>query len=299
MAGILVLGDALLDVHATPREPMRPGGDVPADVRLGVGGQGANVAVRLARRGRSVRLACAVGDDVAAPLVRDALYRAGVSVVPMPARATGSVVILLDAAGERTMLSDRVPFASAAAARLPELAPAADWIVVSGYLLEEPRQPLAAAAMGSARRMLVGCPFRDADAWRAGLLALAPDLLVLNRREAASLVDLPPDRSPAELATTLAPLTEGTTVVVTDGAGVAAATGTDPAIETATPAGDGVIDTTGAGDAFAATLLAEVHAAWPPSAEALRAAMVRAGTVASQVARVVGAQTPVPAEETA
>jgi sugar/nucleoside kinase (ribokinase family) len=294
MAGVLVAGDALLDVHATPAEPIRHGGDVPAVVRLGVGGQGANLAVRLARAGVAVRLACAIGDDEAGPLVRDRLYRAGVTVVPMPARATGSVVILLDQAGERTMLSDRVPFAPALAARLTELVSSVDWIVISGYLLEEPGQPLRAADSGAARRMLVGCPFREADAWRAGLAAWSPDLLVLNRGEAATVADAAPADPPppvGELASALAARSAAETVVVTDTSGAAAAvTDGRPAVEIAIEPDGGVVDTTGAGDAFAATLLAALHEAWPPDPSVLRDAMARAASVATAVARVVGAQ---------
>jgi ribokinase len=297
MAGILVAGDALLDVHATPAEPIRPGSDVPAVVRLGVGGQGANLAVRLARRGLAVRLACAIGDDSAAPLVRDRLSRAGVTVVPMPARATGSVVILLDPAGERTMLSERVPFLPVLAARMPQLATTVGWVVVSGYLLEEAGEHLTSAATGSARRMLVGCPFRDPQAWRAGLEALAPDLLVLNRGEAAALLGTRDDASlptVGALASSLAAAGLAGTAIVTDVTGVAAAsTDTRIAVEIALEPDDSVIDTTGAGDAFAATFPAAVHDAWPPELEALREALRHAASVATAVARVVGAQTAV------
>lgn len=297
MPGILVAGDAMLDVHVTPAEPIQPGRDVPAVVRLGVGGQGANLAVRLARRGLSVRLACAIGDDSAAPLVRDRLSRAGVTVVPMPARATGSVVILLDPAGERTMLSERVPFLPVLAARLPELASTVDWVVVSGYLLEEAGERLTAAATGSARRMLVGCPFRDPQAWRIGLEAFAPDLLVLNRGEAAALVDAEDDASlppVGELAASLAAEGMADTNLVTDVSGVAAAvTEARPPVEITLEPDGSVIDTTGAGDAFAATFLAAVHDAWPPEPGALREALRHAASVATAVARVVGAQAPV------
>lgn len=290
MGDILVVGDALLDVHATPAEPMRRGGDVPAVVRLGVGGQGANLAVRLARRGLDVRLACAIGDDEAGPLVRDRLYRAGVTVVPMPARATGSVVILVDAAGERTMLSDRVPFSPALAVRLPELAPMASWIVVSGYLLEEPSVRLRGPAMGGVRRAVVSSPFRDTPGWRAALDALAPDLLVLNRAEGAALAGRETDDPVGVLATDLAKGGVAGLVVVTDVTGAAAASGDAAAIEVANEPDPSVVDTTGAGDAFAATLLAQLHAAWPPEPDALGDAMAEASRVATAVSRVVGAQ---------
>ena len=111
---ITVVGDALLDVHVVPARPPRPGGDVPAEIRLEPGGQGANVAVRLGRRRLPVRLVCALGADAAGGLLRERLAADGVEVVGISAPASGAVVVLLDAMRERTMLSQRVPFASAA-----------------------------------------------------------------------------------------------------------------------------------------------------------------------------------------
>ena len=78
---VAVLGDALLDVSLDPVEPMRRGGDVPATVRLAPGGQGANLAVRLARRGVRARLACGLGDDPVGRLLREGLEAEGVEVL--------------------------------------------------------------------------------------------------------------------------------------------------------------------------------------------------------------------------
>ena len=55
-----VVGDALLDVRVTTLGPTRHGSDVPAEVHLRPGGQGSNLAVRLARRGLEVSLACGI-----------------------------------------------------------------------------------------------------------------------------------------------------------------------------------------------------------------------------------------------
>ncbi|MDP9133367.1 MAG: PfkB family carbohydrate kinase, partial [Actinomycetota bacterium] len=130
MIRVVVVGDAVLDVVARPASPIRPGADVRAHIRVGTGGQGANLAVRLARLGGlSVELVCGLGPDPAAEIVLDALKAEGVTVSPVAVDATGSVVILVDAAGERTMLSQRATFGSAAPARLRH---DADWIVVSG-----------------------------------------------------------------------------------------------------------------------------------------------------------------------
>ena len=134
-SSVVVIGDALLDVLAVPSEPMRRGADVPAAVHAAPGGQGANLAVRLARRGIAVELLCALADDAAGRLLLATLAADGVRVQPLPAEATGAVVALVDSAGERTMLSQRVPSASALAVAPPGRA---DWLVVSGYLLLEP-----------------------------------------------------------------------------------------------------------------------------------------------------------------
>lgn len=292
MAAILVAGDALLDVHVIPNSPIRAGADVPASVQLDTGGQGANLAVRLARAGLVVRLACAIGDDNAGSLVRHRLERAGVAMALLPARRTGSVVILVDAAGERTMLSDRVPFRSVLATRIESLVADADWVVLSGYLLEESGEPLGAGPLGGVRRMLVGCPFRDADAWRDAAEAWRPDLLVLNRAEAAALAPAAGAASAKarDLALRLVESGVASTVVVTDVIAVAAAAADGEVVDISVATDPTVVDTTGAGDAFAATLLAELHAAWPPRPDALRTALERAATVATGVARAVGAQ---------
>ena len=62
-----VLGDCTLDIAIVPEARRRHGGDVPAEIRLGPGGQAANLAVRLARMGErsSVRLVAAMADDLA------------------------------------------------------------------------------------------------------------------------------------------------------------------------------------------------------------------------------------------
>ena len=187
--GVVVIGDALLDVTARPATKPRPGADVPAEVRIGPGGQGANLAVRLARRGVKVKLVCAVGDDPGGMLLRRELEGEGVGLAAVPADATGTVVILLDERGERTMLSHRVPFAAGAAAAMPD---SVAWMVLSGYLLLEPGGSDLTAALGThpSHRALVGCTVPDGmtDRWLGAAAMLHPDLLVLNRDEAFALV---------------------------------------------------------------------------------------------------------------
>jgi ribokinase len=292
---VAVVGDALLDVTIDPSEPMRPGGDVPAAVRVGPGGQGANVAVRLARRRVAVRLACALGEDGAGRLVRDALEADGVRVDAAGTSATGAVALVIAAGGERAMLSQRVPVLPGV--DLGALSHGIDWLVVSGYaLLEDGAIDFARrCAAHQTRRAILGCalPGDGVPAWRSAAGAAAADLLVLNVDEARALSGR--DDLGEALAATLAPEL-GELVVVTGPRGASAA-GTDLRVTVDAAAdGAGALDTTGAGDAFAADLIAAVGATWPPDADALRAAMSRALATAAEVVGVPGAQGVVPSE---
>jgi len=274
---VSVIGDALLDVHVAPSTSPRPGEDVPAAIRLAPGGQGANLAVRLARRGVPVALTCALADDVAGRIVRAALEAENVELRAVQAEATGVVVVLLDGRGDRTMLSQRAPFAGAADGA------AADWLVLSGYLLLEPAGEALARSLGAGpgRRVLIGCAVPDdlAGAWRAAAAAFGPDLVVMNAREMERLTP------------------EGTLgIAVTDAGGATATIGTATAEVRVTP-GSKAVDTTGAGDAFAATLVAGLlDAEWPPAQAVLESALRGAVELAAAVARAPGAQARVGAE---
>ena len=276
MKGVTVIGDALLDIVATPDRPVRPGGDVPGEIRIGAGGQGANLATRLARQGMEAELVCGLGDDPAGDILRRSLEAEGVRLRAVAVAATGSVVIVLDETGERTMLSHRAAFASAVDA---PTARDADWVVVSGYVLHEASgvDLARSLAVGHGHRVLVGCALAgDAAAWLRAATALAPGLTVLNRDEAAAI------GASHSLG--------GGGLVVTDASGAAATIGRVSA-EIRVPAGEPAVDTTGAGDAFAAGLIASLaHGAWPPTAGSLERGLAAATELASAVARTPGAQ---------
>lgn len=273
---VRVVGDALLDVHVVPAAAPRAGSDVPARVTLLPGGQGANVAVRLARAGVPVELVCAIGPDAAGELVRATLAAEGVRLAIVPTALTGTVVVLRAADGERTMLSQRVPLA-AAAARLP-LSDDDAWLVLSGYPLAEPDgSRLADAARSAGRRVVAGCAVgtEAIDAWRAQLARIEPHLLVLNREEAERLGPIPGEAA----------------LIVTDPRGARLTrAGHEERVEP--PAAEGpTVDTTGAGDALVAGLVAALlDAGWPPTDAELRVALAEATALAAQVTQVEGAQ---------
>jgi ribokinase len=288
---ITVVGDVLLDVHVVPTQPPRPGGDVPAEIRLGPGGQGANVAVRLARRRLPVRLVCAIGADAEGNLLRDHLAADGVEVASLPAPATGAVVVLLDAKGERTMLSRRVPFATQLR---PELLAEAGFLVVSGYLLLE-RDAGISGSGESPRRILLGCSLgsTEVSGWLDAAADLRPHLTIVNADEAGAVSGV--DAEPSVLARQVAERLEAIAVVTHPGGAAASLDGVS--VEIATTTAEPAVDATGAGDAFSAGLIAALaYAPWPPDARRLERAMASAADLASAVASVPGAQGRVAAE---
>lgn len=307
---VVVIGDCLLDVSLRHESRVEIGGDVPAEIRLGAGGQGANVAVRLSRRGRHVRLVAPVGRDAVGELLRAALTDDGVELAPLPVASSGAVAALIDASGERTMYSDRRALDAAAAVAAAGRCP---WIHVSGYAL------LGDAGGALARRLagrfvsVNGGSAAAHDGRAAQLLerlrALRPSLLVLNATEVAALLpaatrnpaaaDPALAAKPAQAAGLLADEL-GSLVVVTDAArGAFAAWGSGRGLHVAAHAVRAT-DATGAGDAFAAAVIDELAGgAWPPDEERIRRAVVAGVNLAARVVTVVGAQARVRGEHDA
>lgn len=301
MSRFLVVGDAILDVTVAPSRPVRAGGDVPAVIRLGPGGQGANVAVRLARRGERVGLLAPIADDAGGRLLRESLATEEVDMLSTPVVRSAVVVALLDAGGERSMLSDRQAIAANdAAAALDH----GDWIHVSAYaLLDDVNGDGLAAALGtrgaSVRLSLAGgsIPPEPAvvDRFLGRVATARPDVVVVSRDEAAALLGRPSEmaREAARRLADRAPVV----VVTAGGAGSAAASGGSvvavPAPEVPGPA----LDATGAGDAYVAALISRLAAgSWPPDQAGLHAGMEEGSLAGALVARVVGAQARVAGE---
>jgi sugar/nucleoside kinase (ribokinase family) len=261
-ARIVVAGDVMTDVVATLAGPVARGSDTPARIVQRPGGAGANVAVWLARAGVPATLIAAVGDDLPGRAAAQALAAAGVDarLTIDPARPTGSCIVLVEPGGERSMLPD--PGANDALAPAP-LPAAAAHLHLSGYALLRPGSRAAARALlAAARAAGLGVSVDPASA--APLAAAGADaflgwagpvdLLVPNRDELAVL-----GGDPAAL---IGPARE---VVVTLGAEGAlwtdGATTVRAAAEPVT-----AVDATGAGDAFAAGLLAARLAGAAPAA---------------------------------
>jgi ribokinase len=296
-----VIGDATLDVSvqvsAGPSGPTSAG-DARARITVGPGGQGANVAVRLARTGIEVRLIAPLADDPAGRVVRRHLEDESVEVAALPAARTSMVVVMVAPGGERMMLSDRV----GAEGDLASTLDGCGWVHVSGYLLREASEAErvidAIGSAGIARVSVAGGSFEgwaDARIARDAINAISPSLLVFNRDEAGLMAGAPM-RTAEEAAVALG--TAQRLAFVTDGKRGAAAAG--GALKRAlryghAPLSQPAIDSTGAGDAFTAALIASLAPAWPPSAEFVAAALERASQEGAAATSAIGAQSVAPA----
>jgi sugar/nucleoside kinase (ribokinase family) len=285
---VVVAGDIVTDILAVHSGPLATGSDTPARIEVTGGGAAANTAAWLAAEGVPVTLVGVVGADAAGAARIDELRAAGVRCAIRRARhaRTGSIVVL-SAHGERTMLVDRGANAALTPDDVAAALPGARHLHLSGYTLLDPgtrvvglRALAAAAAQGATTSV---------DAASAAPLRHAPDflqwvrgtaLLFANLDEAVALLDAPV--GPAEqVAARLAGFVARAVVKL----GAAGSVWADAGAVVAAPAVPAeVLDPTGAGDAFAAGVLA----AWLDGAGAPDALAAGARLGARAVARLGG-----------
>jgi len=300
MDGILLLGEALVDMISP---------DVGTDLAhartfvKAAGGAVANVAVGLARLGARGSFAGAVGDDPFGQFVRGYLADQGVDVRwlrVLPDYPTGVVFVCLDA--------DRVPsfcFYGAPSADMmygPELVEPAmldgvGWLHCGtvSMVREESRAATWKLLDLARTRATKICfdPNLRLHLWRdharlretAQRTAAQADLVKLNRDELEFLTG---EAEPAAGARALRALGPAAVVVTLGPQGAyfqgPEGEGREPGVVVA------AVDTTGAGDAFAAGLLAALAgAAWPPDAPALRSAVRQANACGALATTALGA----------
>jgi sugar/nucleoside kinase (ribokinase family) len=153
---IVVVGDAGLDVVAQHDGPIVYGGDVRAKVRFAGGGAGANTALWLRTQGAEPTLIARIGDDPGGRLIRAELEHAGIrcNFAVDSEAATCCVVVLVDAEGQRSMLPDRGANARFRPEDVDGAALAgAGHLHLSGYVLLDPSsRPGGLAALAAAKK---------------------------------------------------------------------------------------------------------------------------------------------------
>lgn len=297
---ITVFGSINIDVSVAAARLPAPGETVLGGAALlAPGGKGANQAHAARRAGATVALFGAVGDDVFATPALAALRGAGVDlsgVRGIAGQSTGLALIVLDAAGENTIVVAPGANLCAHAGQVPDHALAA-----AGTLLLQletdvgSTMALARRARGLGCRVILNASPRDVS----GLLDLAAvDTVIVNRDEVRQLardagiigaVDGDGDAgTPAQLAVALARHHRNEVLVTlgADGALLADASGvviSAPAFAVA------VVDTTGAGDTFAGAYAAQIT-----DGATRERALAFAGAAAALACTARGAQTAQP-----
>lgn len=276
---VLVFGSINIDLVSRVESFPDPGETVAGkSFAIYPGGKGANQALASARAGAPTRLVGAVGRDAFAAPALALLGEAGVDLayVARVDQATGCATILVSDIGENLIVS--VPGANASAD--PETIPDAlltrsSTVSLQHELPAAANQALIERAHRNGSRVVL-----NASPWRALSLETlhAIHCLIVNEHEAAALAtacDWPP--APHDLAIAAATAVQDLTLVVTLGKRGALAAQGGELLHVHAP-GVHVVDTTGAGDAFAGTFIAALDGDAPLD-EALRRA-VAAGSLA-------------------
>ncbi len=290
---VLIVGDIMTDLVAHVGHPPVPGSDVEARISALGGGSAANVAAWLATAGCAASLIARIGDDTWGREAEQALRGLGISVHLQcdRQRPTGTCIVLVGPDGERTMLPD----SGANDALQPQDLPLGEFragrhLHVTGYtLMRDGSRAAALAALEIARAesMTVSVdassvvPLERTGRERFLAWVGAADVCFANEPEAAALAGLPAEPGTAGTASRSL-IDQFGLVVVKRGAHGAHARSADGREWQVPAAPARAVDTTGAGDAFAAGFLAAWTAGGDPG-ECLTEAATLAGRAVARV----------------
>ena len=247
----------MLDVTAVVGASIKQGVETRATISTQGGGAAANVASWLSVSGTAAHVIARVGDDAAGQTVLSELDKYGVahSQTVVPGANTGVVIVLVDALGERTMFPDSGANSGLSLADLPPLDEITA-VYLSGYPLVNPKSREGALdilrAVKERGLPVIFDPSTVGVLLEVGLnqvrewLALV-DVVILNEEEAHFLSG---KNNPIEAAAEL--LKKTPLVVIKRGGNGALAQARGSAVVQIPAVETEVLDTTGAGDAFAA-----------------------------------------------
>jgi len=287
---IVSLGDVLVDIVSLIDGPISYGTDTFVRISITPGGSAANFATWASRLGAEAAFIGKVGHDVFGRYLREDLLAEGVAVsLATGPEATGINQSLVDHMGERTMLADRGASATLDVADLDwSMLDKTNLLHLTAYsFVTEPCHRAANAAMkrvaGHGATLSMDASsykvLRDLGARSFQELTQGVHILFANLEEGRELTGEP---EPEGILRTLAETYEIVALKLGAQGGMATAHGekaTCPAPEVE------VLDTTGAGDAFAAAFVVK----WLATRN-LSASLAAAVALASEVVQKPGAR---------
>jgi sugar/nucleoside kinase (ribokinase family) len=256
---LCTIGDLIEDVvvwlNSELKNQINIGSDSDSIIVRTRGGSAANVAMFGALNGTPSRFIGQVGNDNLGEQLCASLRQSGVDVCTVAEGRTGSIVVIVQPSGERTFLTDRGVASELSLFDASHLA-GVSIVHVPTYSLA--LDPLATTAVQYIRAARAAGALISVDASSTSVLrdygihryselitSFAPDVFLCNNDEATLLnIDSAHPMSGAEL-----------TVIKRGALPVAAITAAGAVTEVATPPVANIVDTTGAGDAFAAGFL--------------------------------------------
>ena len=281
--------DIVAQIPTTPHE-LRLGNDTRTIISTHGGGAGGNVASWLAVLGNDVTMVGRIGNDAAGSAITAEFDALGISYgqIVKEGLHTGVVICLVDPSGERTMLADNGANAGLALSDLPTLE-GVGAIYLTGYA---PLAPLSregvlemVGAINSHQIPIIfdpatvggmqGVPVEEILSWCALM-----DTVIMNEEEAIYLSGL------SDLESALNFFVERTprAIIKRGSAGAIGLERGGQIISVAAPTTE-VIDTTGAGDAFAAGFIDAFT-----GRRDFSYALERASAVAGHCVAIVGAR---------
>jgi sugar/nucleoside kinase (ribokinase family) len=290
---VLIVGDVIDDIVVTPLGNVTRDSDTTSHIRATPGGSAANQAAWLAVSGVDVRFVARVG---AADLARHRAELKAFGMEPVLIAdhdaPTGTIVVMLDAEGGRTMYTDRGANARLTAADVPlSLLDHVDALHVNGYALfaDQPRLTIVALIEEARRREIVVTADPSSSAYLEELGAST--FLACTRGAAVCLPNLDEGRvlsGQTEPRDVLASLRVHYPVVALKlgSGGVLVSEGGE--VELIGPTSSSVVDPTGAGDAFCAGFLSSWLGGNPAIDAARHGSMLAARAVATYGGRPPG-----------
>ena len=290
MSRILCIGDAALDVIVKMQTEIHVGSDTASQISMHGGGAAANTATWLAQLGHSVFFSCRLGDDAAGRAISSEfnLWKIEHRKTFLENEKTGVVVVLVDDKGDRTMFPDSGANSGISERDLPDLR-GFDAAYLSGYSLFNPLSTNGVLRMVNEIRE-VGIPLIFDPASVGTMMAFNRkrvietlahmDITIMNEDEARYIADCDSLDEALDFVTDIVSIA----VIKTGSSGaIARIRGSNTVMSHADAVN--AIDTTGAGDAFAAGFIP----LWLESKDLL-ASMNAGNEVARQCVAIIGAR---------